>query len=224
MKKKMIPLLLILALTGFMFVACTDSDSREPDLVPYPEPPPTVSGEDYLPEVGDSSPEEPQQQVDSLTAEEFGEIIIQGYLLSRDLIFPGWYMYQHEGEERTVATQWGSSIGFRVLPSSGFETIADIRAAFLPYFTEEMVDGTHLLGWGAAFYEEYNGNLYFFPYRASDLVWVWEEARFEIIEQDGSHTVIEVIVPATAEGQEWIETIHYTFLYDRVSERERIWD
>lgn len=212
MEKKMTLVLLILVLIGLVFVACTE----EPTLVPTQEQTPAGTNGSSA---GDL-PEEPEPQTDSRTAEEFGEIIIRGDQLSRDLIFPGFHMYQHEGEERAVPTEWGISLGFRVLPTSGFETIADIRAAFLPYLTEEMVD--ELLEWGASFYEEYNDNLYFFPYRASDSKWIWAEANFAIIEQDSNRTVIEVIVPGTAEGQQWTETMHYTFLYDRISERKRI--
>ena len=200
--------------------ACSESKFRESASVPFTE---TTSSETTgLSE--DGLTEEQRQQVDLMTAKEFGEIIIRGDLLRRDFIFPGWHMYNYEGEERIVQTQWGSSIGFRVLLTSGFERIEDVRAAFLSYFTEEMVDGIYLLGWGAAFYEEYNDNLYFFPYRACGGEWIWEDASFEIIKQEGKHTVIEVIVPGTAEGQHWIETIHYTFLYDRISERELIWE
>lgn len=170
-----------------------------------------------------TTPEAPPAEENLLSAAEFGQIIRRGEQLYSDLILPGTFILQNAEEQELIHRDGRVHFPYRVLPSSGFETIADIRAAFGPYFTAEMVDW--LLSASIAFYEEADGNLYFFPYWACGSHWFWEDADFQIIEQDGNLTIVEVIVPGTGEGMEWIETIRYTFWDNRISEpRERIFD
>ena len=202
MKKFMILFFAVILL--FVATACLD----EAEYVPEVEGPPPA-------EVDTPEPDLPEE---SLSAEELGEIIVRAERLRSGLFFPGDFIMQHVGEEQQAQRDWGTTFFYRVLPSSGFETIEDIRDALLQYFSEGEVYA--LLAGQAAFYEEYDGNLYFHPYKASGAYRFWEEASFRIHEQEGNRTIVEVIVQGIGEGNEFVETWHYTIVENRVAERE----
>ena len=80
----------------------------------------------------------------------------------------------------------------RFLPSSGFESLADIRAHLLQYYTEAWVDAA-LAGEFSAFVE-YDGLLYVDTTRAGFSRSNWETATHTLVEQEGGRAVVETTV------------------------------
>jgi len=80
----------------------------------------------------------------------------------------------------------------QLLPSSGFESLSNIRDYLLQYYTERWVDA-ELFGEFTKFVE-YDGVLYVCGARAGLSRANWETAEHELIEQDGSRAVVETTV------------------------------
>lgn len=81
--------------------------------------------------------------------------------------------------------------GVRLLPSSGFSRLADVRHYLLQYHTESWLD-TEMDDWFP--FTESDGNLYVMIARFGTVRTDWTTATHELIEQDGSHAVVETTV------------------------------
>ena len=84
----------------------------------------------------------------------------------------------------------------RLLPTSGFESLDDIRNYLLQYYTESWVDSRLLRGYSV--FVEYNNILYFSAARACADDLNWETAEHILVEQDGNHAIVETTVIAWA--------------------------
>ena len=80
----------------------------------------------------------------------------------------------------------------RLLPTSGFESLNDIRNYLLQYFTESWVDVE--LSRDFAAFVEYDSVLYIHIARMCFGDRNWETAEHVLIEQDGSHAIVETTV------------------------------
>jgi len=123
------------------------------------------------------------------------------------------------------------SRGFSIfLPSSGFTSLNDIGVFLSQFYTQSWVDRgqfaeplvvgelmpgeeTQFFGWTNAF-EEYNGRLYIFTWNESQPRPEWRTATHTLIEQDGSHAIVETVVSTYFHGFEGgglTPTITYRF-------------
>ena len=80
----------------------------------------------------------------------------------------------------------------RLLPSSGFESLDDIRNYLLRYYTESWVDAEMACEWFA--FAWYDGALYVDGTRAGFPRPDWGTAVHTLIEQEGGHAVVETVV------------------------------
>ena len=80
----------------------------------------------------------------------------------------------------------------RLLPTSGLENLSDIRNHLLQFYTENWID-SELFGDFAAFIE-YDGILYIDGTRAGFPRPDWKTAEHTLLDQDGSHAVVETTV------------------------------
>jgi len=94
-------------------------------------------------------------------------------------------------EEETVPAHL---VGFysKLLPTSGFESLDDIRNYLLQYYTENWVNLE--LSRELPVFIEYDGILYIATARAGFPRPDWETATHILIEQNGSHAVVETVV------------------------------
>ena len=79
-----------------------------------------------------------------------------------------------------------------LLPSSGFTSLDDIRNYLLQYYTESWIDVE--LPREMLIFAEYDGVLFVNVTRAGFPRPSWETATYTLVEQDGSHTVVETTV------------------------------
>ena len=102
----------------------------------------------------------------------------------------------------------------RLLPSSGFESINDIRNYLLRYYTECWVD-SELFGSAFPAFVEYDGILYIHGIRMCFGDRRWETATHILVEQDGSHAVVETTVLAWhGEIDAYVESRYYFIFVD----------
>ena len=135
-----------------------------------------------------------------------------------------WWNRRRFAFEHIVA--WGGeevpehldTVYLQLLPTSGFESIDDIRNHLLQYYTENWVDNELFREF--AFFVEYDGILYVMAVRASFIDRIWETAEHILIEQDGNRAVVKTTVSVwCGESGEYIETQHrITFINGRIND------
>ena len=140
-------------------------------------------------EVGISREELSNEQPDytELLLEEFGEIIVTAGEFWQDWWnFDGRFDNEHIDEEERL----GRFV--RLLPSSGFGSLDDIRNYLLQFHTENWVDLEMADEWFP--FREYDGMLYIDDIRIGSLAIDWRiTANHTSIEYDNDHIVIQTI-------------------------------
>ena len=113
----------------------------------------------------------------------------------------------------------------RLLPTSGFESMDDIRDYLLQYYTQAWVDA-ELLGEYAVFLA-YNNNLFVQTARAGFARPDWETATHTLIEQDGNRAVVETRVLTSVWANEsvepWEEEHSFTFIHGKIDDGPGPW-
>ena len=137
------------------------------------------------------TPEPPPQP----TIQELGETIVAAGMFWNDR----WYVRgrfdpQHiGGGELPQHISAARGYGFaRLLPTSGFESLNDVRNYLLQYYTESWVD-SELFHEFTAFIE-YDGDLFVDFTRAGFVRPNWETAAHTLIEQNGRQQIVETTV------------------------------
>lgn len=97
-----------------------------------------------------------------------------------------WYMRGRFSFEHVFDDWLEGSIYQRLLPTSGFESMADIRDYLMRFYTESMVDS--ILHSNFPPFVEYDGLLYIHAARAGFTRTYWETAIHTFAEQDVVHT------------------------------------
>jgi len=101
----------------------------------------------------------------------------------------------------------------RLLPTSGFSNLNDVRTYLANYFTQSWIDVA--LGEGSVFIY-HDGFLYINTTRAGFPRVDWTTARHELIEEDGNRVVIATTVAAGAWQPELTNPVDVTFLFTLV--------
>jgi hypothetical protein len=99
--------------------------------------------------------------------------------------------------------------GLRVLPSSGFENLGDIRDFLLQFYVQAEVD--RYLGDFPQF-AEYNGNLYVNGTRVGGSQPDWSRATHELLEQANGYAVVKTTVPVGSWHRQDIDEIGYIYM------------
>jgi hypothetical protein len=175
-------------LTGF--AACNGDTDVHLDTIEI-QPKTTVQEQDFTPELV-------PEQLHVRTIEELSETIVAAGEFWED-----WWNLRGRFEHIEYFT-WEAletmpehiavrGIGFgHLLPASGFESIGDIRNYLIHYYTENWVE-SELFDKFAKFIE-YDGILYVDGTRAGFPRPNWDTAEHTLIEQNGSHAVVETTV------------------------------
>jgi len=130
-------------------------------------------------------------------------------------------MFAHEHIEGEGIPAHLEGVYSQLLPTSGFESINDIRNYLLQYYTETWVD-LELFGEFSSFVE-YDSILYIHTARAGFPRPDWETAIHILVEQDGMHAVVETTVltgtsnPAVTP---WETQYRFTFTNGRINSVE----
>ena len=129
------------------------------------------------------------------TIEELGKIIVAAGLFWEEW----WEMSGRFGSEGNEWGEWNdvpehfpNSVYFPLLSSYWFERLYDIRSYLLRYYTESWIDMA--LSKEFAAFIEYNEILFIHGARAGFARPNWETATHALIEQYGSHSIVETTV------------------------------
>jgi hypothetical protein len=112
---------------------------------------------------------------------------------------PAWDDWEASPEQRSVMPDYlaerGQSLGL-LLPTSGFESISDIRNYLSQYYTPTWIEASFDEGipYTGIPFAEYEGTLYVDITRAGFPRPNWETATHALIEQDDNHAIVETTV------------------------------
>ncbi|MCL2874119.1 MAG: hypothetical protein FWE29_04220, partial [Defluviitaleaceae bacterium] len=191
-------------------------------------------------DITDSQP--PTDQPHQWTLEELGATIeAAGEFWNDWWGRSGVFAWEHIDDSRRNWQPWYEEIapihhplsrGFSILlPSSGFTSLNDIGDYLLQFYTQSWVDksqfgetrvameavnGNYYYLFGVLYaFEEYDGYLYIFTMNESVPRPDWTTATHTLIEQAGSHAVIETVVTVGVQGyySEALPTITYRFTF-----------
>jgi len=234
---KKIVMLVTLALICLVLAACTVSPPPAPS--PTPESPP----------IDAPSPNptpEPEEAAMERTVEEFAALILRAEQVYRDLVlgdlFSGhldeasgewaWSEYLEEAPDLWIETPEGPYRGWnmprwRVLPSSGFTSIAELNAAVHEYWSNDFEVRT-IQATESIDYAELDGALYFFPAMASGvgdafLGVIWELTQFEVLHQADKHATVRAEAYFTSYGELYQGTLQWDLENDRIVTRDIEW-
>ena len=211
-------ILVLAALLLLTLTACGATPQPSP-----PEPTPAETVEPSPPAVPETdiseSAEYLNEEITEWTVAELGATIEAAGMFWND-----WWFGRGRFAPEHIAA-WGeeevpehlAAVYLRLLPTSGFESLDDIRSYLLQYYTESWVDA-ELSGAFAAFVE-YDNILYIHIARMCFGDRNWETAEHILIEQDGSHAIIETTVLAWhGEVAAYYESRYrFTFINGRIS-------
>ena len=200
----------------------TPATTPAPAETPAPTPPPT---------------QEPEEITLELTVEELTAFILRAEQVYRDIVL-GRLFSGHWDEalgdwvwSEYVEPEWHQPgrymLRLRVLPSSGFTTVAELNAALHEYWSEDFQVSTNSRT-ESIDYKEIDGGLYFFPAEisgvgASFLGVVWELAQFELMYQEGEHAILRADVYVTTYGVLYSASLQWEIANGRVIAREIEW-
>lgn len=147
---------------------------------------------------------------------ELGEIIV-----SAGEFWEHWWKFYGRFDQEHIDTEDRVGRFVRLLPSSGFANLDNIREYLLQYLTENLVDFEMRDEWFP--FREYDGMLYLDDTRTGGWTNDWREsARHELIEQDDNHVIIQTM----AHPCHWWEgscqpggstpIYHFTFINGRI--------
>jgi len=185
-------------------------------------------GEEYVPQESSTEPstevaEDYIENDEELSLEELGQVIVQA-----GNFWTEWHTLQGRFDQDHI--DYNERIGddfSRLLPESGFESIDDIRNYLLQYYTENWagIEGH----WQSRNWESVSGFMFTEHF---DILYintprqgsweVWETAEHTLIEQDGSHAVVETVVWSQySTGDDLSPAIYrFTFEGDRIARTE----
>ena len=156
-----------------------------------------------------------QEQYRIWTVEELGEIIVASSLFWED-----WrsvterFSHHNLGSMGTDITH--PQVYMDVLPTSGFESLQDIRNYLLQYYTESWVDA--MLSTTFPPFVEYNNVLYIHVIRIDLIRPHWEAATHTLISQEGYIAIVDSVVFVwhyeVSQGSE--ATFSFTFINGRI--------
>ena len=117
---------------------------------------------------------------------------------------------------------------WRVLPSSGFATIAELNAAVHAYWSEAFGVSTNPAVTEAFVYAEIDGALYFFPALASGvgdafLNVMWDDDQFEIVQQADGQATLRTSVRIMSYGNLYHGILQWEVVGNRIVAREVEW-
>lgn len=153
-----------------------------------------------------------------LTIDDFGEMIVRAGTFWEDW----WFMRESFAPEHI---DFDELIGMknRLLPTSGFANLDDIRNHLLQYYTEDWVDEE--MSNEFFVFAEYFDILYVNIIRAGFPRPDWMTATHQLIEQDGRRTVVETVVLSGAWQPDLVypteSVFRFTFIDDRIEYVDR---
>jgi len=165
--------------------------------------------------------------------EEFGATIVAaGTFWENWWNFEGPFASEHIGEPATAEHLEEFSLN-QLLPTSGFESIDDIRNYLLQYYTENGLEAqsglvTYYFS-SMAIFEEYDGNLYVHTARAGVVRPDWTTAEHTLIEQSENRAIVETTVLVAGWHREpymeinpFESTYRFTLVNGRIDQIEKI--
>ena len=211
---KQIASIFLILCVAFLLVACAGNQ---------PSPTPQSTQEPAPEQIWEATPEpmpRPILSYDGATGE-LGETIVAAGTFWEDWWFLRGMFSRFEhiawDERDEMPEHLSYHIFARLLPTSGFESISDIRNYLLQYHTEAWTD-LKLFGEFPPFVE-YDSILYINTLLAREYLIRpdWETATHTLIEQDGNHAVVETTVLAASWSSEFQEAQHlFTFIDGRI--------
>jgi len=240
---KSIALFIIYTLTILLLTACagTQTATQAPTPTPEscPEPSPVeVIFEDPVHEPEDAAP------VHNHVEEELIAFVLRAEKVFRDIVlgdlFSGhydeeseewvWSEHVEEAPDFWVDTPEGPYQGWdmmrwRVLPSSGYSSIADLNAAVHEYWSEDFNVSSESIHNESIDYAEIDGELYFFPAGASGigdsfLGVIWELAQFELLQQTDDYVTLRADVYLTSYADLYRSTIQWEIADGKIIKRD----
>ena len=193
-----------------------------------------------LPHCGDidinaSEPTEDELVEFILRAEQVYRSIVHGRFFDHhwDEESDEWILNEHieRSPDLWVEHEWAYRGGFymlryRVLPSSGYTSIADLNAALHEYWSEdfEVRSGNPMVYF--ADFMEIDGALYYFPPEACGgwaTRFIFETAQFEILEQTDERTTVRAELYITAVGTLYRGALQWEILGGRIVAKNIDW-
>ena len=204
-----------------------------PAETPTPTPPPTPEPEETAPE----RTVEEELTAFILRAEQVYRDIVLGDLFRWywDEAAEDWIMseYLEEAPPFWVYTpNWrppgGYMMRWRVLPASGFTSIAELNAALHEYWGEDFEVRTNPGVTESIDFVEDDGGLYFFPAMASGigtsfLGVLWEVTQIELLHQEGTRAVLRADAYLTSYGELYRGVLRWVIMDGRIATRSLEW-
>jgi hypothetical protein len=193
--KKLFLLLFVFAMLAL--AACggnRDVETQQPQNDPATQAP------------SENIPQTPEPSHERTIEELGGKIVTVGTFWTDLWYFTGTFSQENVDFNQPEPPQHIISIGVRVLPGSGFESLSDIRNFLLQFYVQDEVD--RYLGEFPRF-AEYSGNLYAFGTRAGISQPDWSRATHELLEQANGHAVVKTTVPFGSWHRPDIDEIGY---------------
>ena len=211
--------LFLLGLLTLLFAACSSSADVQENIGTYDNAPLATHISTEPASTPEPTPSPTPEPYRKWTIEELGEIIV-----ATGTFWHEWWYFQERFDAEYI--EWDSYRSFNLLsPVSGFEDIDDIRYYLLQYYTENLADRDLDNKWfvGAPF-REYNDMLLINTDRWDNVRPNWETASHTLIEQDGSHAVVDTTVLVAAwywpgvdpMEHAWEATVRFTFIEGRI--------
>jgi hypothetical protein len=240
--KKTIFVIIVLVFASAVLTACGGIALNEP----------VSSTQQLAAETGSSDEEqvpggdEPLESGIERSAEELATFILRAEHVYRDLVFGELFIghwdeaseewiqsiYLEEAPDYWLESSEGHFQGFymqrwRVLPSSGFTSIAELNAAVHEYWSEDFGVFTDM-GTESIDYAEFDGALYFFPAMASGVGdsfagVIWELAQFEVLHQADNNMNVRAEVYITSYGELLRATLKWEIVDGKIVVRDVEW-
>ena len=245
--KKVFIVIIALIIVSVMLLACAGNEISE-----------LISGGESAPidaEIPDEEPAptptltpEPDMTVIESKVEELSAFILRAEKVYRDIVlgdlFSGhwdevmdewvWSEYLEEAPDLWIETPDGPYRGWnmprwRVLPSSGFTSIAELNAAVHEYWSEDFGASTDTIMTESIDYAQIDGALYFFPAMASGigdsfLGIIWELAQFDVLYQTAdNHVTMRADIYLISYGNLYHGILHWEIADGRIAERDIEW-
>jgi len=237
--------IIILALICIILVTCTVS----PFFIPTPDLEPTQvedpsSESSPIEEHSSNQFQEPGDLAIDSTMDELVAFILKAEQVYRDIVLGElfnshmdpdsgeWILseYVEEAPDYRIDTPEGpyqsmSMFRHRVLPSSGFTSIAELNEVVHEFWSESFKVSSESIASESIDYAEIDGALYFFPAGASGigdifLGVVWELAVFELINQEGNHATVRAEAYLTSYGNLYQCTIQWEIEGSKIVTRD----
>jgi len=247
MKMKKIATIVAFTLICLLSIACANHTSQEPSYASETEPtdayePETQPSETHTSELEQTEtpstnpPYEHQYAESDLTDEEIIAFILRAEQVYRDIIYAQLFSGHWDEElDEWIQSEYTAEVNerfghvWRVLPSSGFSSIAELNAAIHEYWDYGFVVGENIESGESNDYAEIDGTLYWFPAGACDvggtfLNILWERpSQFEVLRQ-GNYITVNAKVYYTFHGEIYTADLQWVIENDKITTRWLEWD